>query len=562
MTTETVDERPALAHGQILALMGGLMTGMLLAALDQTIVGTAMPTIVGKLGGLDHYSWVVTAYLLASTASTPLYGKLSDLYGRRPLLRFAIVTFVIGSLLAGMSQTMTQLIAFRGIQGLGAGGLMALSFTIISDVLAPRDRARYQGLFGAVFGLSSIAGPLLGGYFAEHDWRWIFFINLPLGILALFVTDRVLRLVPHHRREHTVDYLGAVVMVAGVVALLLATSWGGIEYPWSSPLIIGLLVAGLTLSVAFVVVESRVREPILSLSLFRRRTFALGNAGAFVFGLGMFGSIIFVPMYLQVVKGTSPTDSGLLMVPMMAGVIITSIVTGRAISRIGRYKWATVSGAVVTTTGMLLFAQLDVDTPLWLAFCYMVVLGIGIGLSMQSLLLAVQNSLALSEMGAGTSSVAFFRSLGGSFGVATLGAVLTARVDHWMAKLMPGALAELPVGAAERLPSGSNRELLNEPSAIMALPEPIRAVIQESFVTGLGTVFLVCAGVALVAVVITALMPNQVLQGGTGKPPRATGPAPDAESTAAQAQVGALTGTTTGTTGSDQQPLHDGDPGH
>jgi EmrB/QacA subfamily drug resistance transporter len=539
VTNHAVQERPVLTHGQILVLMGALMTGMLLAALDQTVVGTALPTIVGKLGGLDHYSWVVTAYLLASTASTPLYGKLSDLYGRRPLLRFAIVTFVVGSLLSGIAQTMTQLIVFRGIQGLGAGGLMALSFTIISDVLAPRDRARYQGLFGAVFGVSSIAGPLLGGYFAEHDWRWIFFINLPLGILALIVTDRVLRLVVHHRREHSVDYLGAVIMVAGVVALLLAASWGGTEHPWTSPLIIGLLVAGVTLSLLFVVVERRVREPILALSLFRRPTFALGNAGGFVFGLGMFGSIIFVPMYLQVVKGTSPTDSGLLMVPMMAGVIITSILTGRAISRIGRYKWATVSGAVVTTGGMLLFAQLDIDTPLWISFCYMVVLGVGIGLSMQALLLAVQNSLALSEMGAGTSSVTFFRTLGGSFGVAVLGAVLTARVDQWMAKLLPDVLAELPADAARRLPTGSNRELLNEPSAIMALPEPVRNVIQESFVNGLNTVFLICAGLALVAVVITALMPNQILQGGTRPPQRPTDPAGDPQSTATQAQVGA-----------------------
>jgi len=517
--TTDVEQRPNLAHGQILALMGGLMTGMLLAALDQTIVSTAMPTIVGKLGGLDHYSWVITAYLLAATASTPLYGKLSDLYGRRPLLRFAIVTFVVGSLLAVFAQSMTQLIMARGVQGLGAGGLMSLSFTIVSDVLAPRDRARYQGLFGAVFGLASIAGPLLGGYFAEHNWRWIFLINLPLGILALFVTDRVLKLVPHRRREHAVDFLGAAIMVAAVVALLLATSWGGIEYPWSSPLILGLLAAGGILSVVFVVVENRVREPILPLSIFRRRTVALGNAGIFTFGLCMFGSIIFVPMYLQVVKGTSPTDSGLLMVPMMAGVIITSILTGRAISRFGRYKWATVSGSVVLTGGMLLFAQLEVDTPLWVAFSYMVVLGVGIGLSMQSLLLAVQNSLALSEMGAGTSSVAFFRSLGGSFGVAILGAVLTARVDYWMARLLPGALAELPADAAERLPSGSNRELLNEPSAILALPEPIREVIQEAFVNGLGTVFLVSSGVALAAVVITSMLPNHILEGGTGRRP-------------------------------------------
>jgi EmrB/QacA subfamily drug resistance transporter len=537
VTTETVLERPKLSHRQILALMGGLMVGMLLAALDQTIVGTAMPTIVGKLGGLEHYSWVITAYLLASTASTPLYGKLSDLYGRLPLLRFAIVTFLVGSLLAGMSQNMTELILFRGVQGLGAGGLMALSFTIISDVLAPRDRARYQGLFGAVWGLASIAGPLLGGYFADHNWRWIFYINLPIGILALFVTDIVLRLVPHRRRDHKVDYLGALTMVSGVVALLLATSWGGNEYDWDSPVIIGLLAAGGVLTVLFLVIESRVSEPILPLRLFRRPTFALGNAGGFVFGLGMFGSIVFVPMYLQVVKGTAPTDSGLLMVPMMVGIILTSVGSGRVISTVGRYKWATVSGAVVLTIGMLLFSQLTVDTPLWVAFAYMVVLGMGMGLSMQSLILAVQNSVELKDMGAGTSTTTFFRSLGGSFGVAILGAVLTSRVNHWMADLMPRALKQLSPEAIAHLPKGSNRKLLNEPSAILALPDPVRDAIQHAFVNSLSTVFLVSAGVGLVAILITAAMPNHELKGG----PAAPTPDPDTpeslEAAAAKAGV-------------------------
>ena len=519
MTTETVIERPRLSHRQILALMGGLMVAMLLAALDQTIVGTALPTIVGQLGGLEHYSWVVTAYLLASTASTPLYGKLSDLYGRRPLLRFAIVTFLLGSGLAGISQNMTELIMFRGIQGIGAGGLMALAFTIISDVLAPRDRARYQGLFGAVFALSSIAGPLLGGYFADHNWRWIFYINLPIGVLALFVTDIVLRLVPHHRRDHRIDYLGALTMVVGVVALLLAASWGGNEYAWDSPVIISLLVVGALFAVMFLIIESRVSEPILPLRLFRSSTFSLGNAGTFVFGLGMFGSVVFVPMYLQVVKGTSPTDSGLLMVPMMFGVIVTSVLSGRAISRIGRYKWATVSGAVVLTIGMLLFSRLAVDTPLWVAFSYMVVLGMGMGLSMQSLILAVQNSLELKDMGAGTSTVTFFRSLGGSFGVATLGAVLTSRVNHWMAELMPNAIKQLSPEQIAHLPKGSNQSLLNEPSAILALPDPVREAIQNAFVNSLGTVFLVSAAVGMIAILITAAMPNHELKSGPTAPP-------------------------------------------
>lgn len=527
VSTHTANERPALTRRQIKVLFGGLMTGMLLSALDQTIVGTALPTIAGKLGDLGHYSWVVIAYLLASTATTPLYGKLSDQYGRRPLLRFAIVTFVVGSLLVGVSQDMTQLIVFRAVQGLGAGGLIALPFTIVSDVLAPRDRARYQGLFGAVFGVASIAGPLLGGYFADYDWRWIFFLNLPLGILALFVTDRVLRLVPHQRRDHPVDYLGALVIAAGVVALLLAASWGGVEYPWSSPVIVGLIAAGVMLSVVFVVVESRVKEPILSLSLFRRRTLALGYAGSFVFGIGLFGAVVFVPMYLQLVRGTSPTGSGLLMVPMMASVIATSILGGRAVGRFGRYKWAIVSGAVMVTSGMLLFSRLELDTPLWLTSCYMVVTGIGIGLSMQPLLLAVQNSLQLREMGSGTSAISFFRTLGGSFGVAVLGAVLSARLDHWMARLMPAALAELPEGVAQRLPSGANRELLTEPSAILALPGPVRDAIQESFVNGLGSLFLVAAGFAAAAVVVTALMPNDTLEGTAPGPGPAAVPARD-----------------------------------
>src|SRR6185369_14101256 len=275
-------------HRQILLLMGGLMTGMLLAALDQTIVGTALPTIVGKLGGINHYSWVVTAYLLASTASTPLYGKISDLYGRRPVLLFAIITFLIGSLLAGASQDMTQLIIFRAIQGLGAGGLMTMAFTIVSDVVSPRERGRYMGIFGAVFGLSSVAGPLVGGYFAQHDWRWIFYINVPLAFLAVIVCNQVLRLVPHQRRDHKVDYLGAVLMVISVVCLLLGLSWGGSEYGWSSSTIIGLFVAFAVFAVAFLFQEGRASEPILPLRLFKKPTFTIANAATFILGFAMF----------------------------------------------------------------------------------------------------------------------------------------------------------------------------------------------------------------------------------------------------------------------------------
>jgi len=492
-------DRPALTHRQILLLMAGLMTGMLLAALDQTIVGTALPTIVGELGGLSHYSWVVTAYLLAATASTPLYGKISDLIGRRPVFLFAIVTFLIGSLLAGMAQNMAQLVVFRGVQGLGAGGLLTLAFTIISDVVPPRDRGRYQGLFGAVFGVSSVAGPLVGGYFAETNWRWIFYINVPLAILAIFVSYHVLRLIPVRKRPHQLDWLGAVLMVAGVSCLLLALSWGGTEYPWGSPTVVGLLVAGGALSVLFLLQEARASEPILPLKLFRRSTFALANSAGFVMGFVMFGSIIFVPLYLQIVKGASPTKSGLLMLPMMAAVIFTSVLSGQAMSRFGRYKWFPVAGSVLLVAGMFLFTLLRVETPLWVAFIFMIVIGIGLGLCMQSLILAVQNAVDIRDLGAGTSAATFFRSLGGSFGVAILGAVLSTRLTHEL---------------AARMPAGTGTDIsINEPSRILALPEQLRTAIQTGFVEALDTLFLVAGAVGVIAVALTLALPDLTLRG-------------------------------------------------
>ncbi|BCB81115.1 hypothetical protein GCM10022251_67130 [Phytohabitans flavus] len=495
--------------------MAGLMTGMLLAALDQTIVGTALPTIVGELGGINHYSWVVTAYLLASTASTPLYGKISDLYGRRPVFLFSIGTFLVGSLLAGLSQNMTQLIITRGIQGLGAGGLLTLAFTIISDVVSPRERGRYQGLFGAVFGIASVAGPLVGGYFAEHDWRWIFYINVPIAIVAIVVCYHVMRLIPFHRRPHSIDWIGASLMVVAVSCLLLALSWGGNQYAWGSPTIIGLFAAGGVLALLFVLQESRAGEPILPLKLFRRRTFALANTASFVLGLVMFGSIIFIPLYLQIVKGATPTESGLLMLPMMAGVIVTSVLSGQAMSRIGRYKWFPVAGSGVLTAGMLLFTQLHVSTTLWLAFFYMVVIGVGLGLCMQSLVLAVQNSVDLRDLGAGTSAATFFRSLGGSFGVAILGAVLSARLSVELAERLPGAVSRLTPDQAARFEAsgGASNFSINQPSVIRALPAPLREAIQFAFVDALHRVFLISGIVAIVAVLVTLALPDHKLHG-------------------------------------------------
>jgi EmrB/QacA subfamily drug resistance transporter len=513
MTTDA-QARPVLNTRQIRLLMFGLMTGMLLAALDQTIVGTALPTIVGELGGINHYSWVVTAYLLASTASTPLYGKMADLYGRRPVFLFSIGAFLVGSLLAGLSQDMTQLIVTRGIQGLGAGGLMTLAFTIISDVVSPRERGRYQGLFGAVFGLSSVAGPLVGGYFAETNWRWIFYINVPLAILAIVVCYHVMRLIPFQRREHAIDWLGAALLVAAVSCLLLALSWGGNTYAWGSGVIIGLFVAGAVLAVLFLLQEARVPEPILPLRLFRSATFALANGAGFVLGLVMFGSIIFIPLYLQIVKGASPTRSGLLMLPMMAGIIVTSILTGRAMSRIGRYKWFPVVGSVVLLAGMFLFTRLQVGTSLWVAFGFMVVIGVGLGLCMQSLILAVQNAVDVRDLGAGTSSATFFRSLGGSFGVAILGAVLSSQLTGQLADRLPRAIAQLPPDQAAAVArSGGANISINNPATILALPGPVRAAIQAAFVESLHMVFLTTGLIAILAVLVTLALPNDQLRG-------------------------------------------------
>ncbi|WP_229398674.1 MDR family MFS transporter [Micromonospora okii] len=513
MTSEA-HAAPEFSARQLRLLLFGLMTGMLLAALDQTIVGTALPTIVGELGGIDHYSWVVTAYLLASTASTPLYGKMADLYGRRPVFLFSIGTFLVGSLLAGLSQDMTQLIVTRGVQGLGAGGLMTLAFTIISDVVPPRERGRYQGLFGAVFGLSSVAGPLVGGYFAETSWRWIFYLNVPLALVAIVVCYRVLRLIPFTRREHAIDWLGAALLVAGVSCVLLALSWGGTSYPWGSATIVGLFAAGAVLTALFLVQEARVREPILPLRLFRGRTFALANGAGFVLGLVMFGSIIFIPLYLQLVKGASPTRSGLLMLPMMAGVIVTSIVTGRAMSRIGRYKWFPVAGSAVLLAGMLLFTRLQVATSLWLAFAYLTVIGVGLGLCMQSLILAVQNSVAARDLGAGTSSATFFRSLGGSFGVAILGAVLSSRLGDQLAARLPAAIAQLPPEQRAAVAARGGTDIsINDPGTILALPGPVRAAVQAAFVESLHLVFLTTGLIAVVAVLLTLALPNDQLRG-------------------------------------------------
>jgi EmrB/QacA subfamily drug resistance transporter len=437
-------EAPAAArmsHRQVLAVLSGLMLGMFLAALDQSVVGTALKTIVTDLGGADHVSWVVAAYLITSTASTPLYGKLSDLYGRKPVYQFVIGVFLLGSVLAGLSQNMWQLILFRAIQGLGGGGLLSLAMTIVADIVSPRDRGRYQGYFGAVFGLSSVAGPLLGGFFTDAlSWHWIFFINVPVGVLAWFVIGAKLN-IPHVRRRHHVDYAGAATLVAGVSAALLVTQWGGHEYAWTSPQVIGLVAVAVALLAAFVLVERRSPEPILPLRLFRNRTFTLVNIGTFVVGAAMFGAIIYVPFYLQLVRGYSATAAGLLMLPLMVGIIAASVGSGRVISRIGRYKPFPVAGTAILTAGLLLMSRLTVQTPIGLIAGVLVVIGAGVGLTMQTLVIAVQNDSDPAELGVATSAVSFSRSLGGATGTAVFGAIVTAGSTLVAVRLPSGAVA-------------------------------------------------------------------------------------------------------------------------
>jgi EmrB/QacA subfamily drug resistance transporter len=497
-------------HRQIMVVLGGLMTGMLLAALDQTIVATALPTIVGDLGGLNHLSWVVTAYLLTSTVTTPLYGKISDLYGRRPVFQFAIVVFLIGSALSGLSQNMAELIAFRGIQGLGAGGLMTLAMTIIGDVVPPRERGRYQGYMGAVFALASVIGPLLGGFFVDNlSWRWVFYVNLPVGAVALVVTSAVLD-IPHRRVSHSIDYLGTVLLVAGVSSVLLSLTWGGTEYPWGSAVIIGLAAVGMLILGTFIAVERRAAEPVLPLRLFSDRVFAVASATMFIVGLAMFGGIIYLPLFMQVVIGLSATNSGLLLLPLVLGIIITAVISGRVISRTGRYKAFPVAGMMVMTLGMYLLSTMGTTTTRVGSSVYMVVLGLGLGMVMQVLVLAVQNSVDRRDLGTATGAATFMRSMGGSFGVAIFGAVLSNRLASNLHQLLPTGLP----------PGLSSSRLTGSPATILGLPPSVRSLVVEAFARSIHTVFLAAVPLALAGFLLTLTLPEVPLRAGQA-PPRA-----------------------------------------
>jgi EmrB/QacA subfamily drug resistance transporter len=487
---------PQLTHRQILVIFSGLMLGMLLAALDQTIVSTALPRITGDLGGLEHLSWVISAYLLASTIGMPLSGKLGDLFGRKLVFQVAIAVFLGGSILAGLSQSMGQLIAFRAIQGVGGGGLMVLAMSIIAETVPPRERGRYQGYFGAAFGLSSVAGPLIGGFITDNlSWRWVFYVNLPVGLVALAVITFVVPAGERHERP-IFDVAGTALLAFGVGLLVLITTWGGVEHGWGSPLILGLIATDAVVLTAFVLVELRAAEPIIPVRLFHLAAFRVSTSVSFIVGLAMFGSIGFLPLYLQTVTGSSATRSGLQLFPMMGGVLVASIVSGRLVTRTGRYKVFPVLGTALAFVGLCLLATIDADTARNAVSGYMFVLGMGIGLVMQMMILTTQNAVSVSQLGVATGAVTFFREIGGSIGIATFGAVFTSSLARRMGSV--------------RLDSSLSIDLIRR------LPAAQQATVIDAIAESVSHVFVFAAPVMALAFLVTWTIREVPLRRSTG----------------------------------------------
>ncbi|GAA0675447.1 MDR family MFS transporter [Kitasatospora atroaurantiaca] len=487
---------------EIRLVMIGLVVAMLLAMLDNLIVGTAMPTIVGDLGGAEHLSWVVTAYTLATAASTPIWGKLGDLYGRKGTFLTSIAIFLAGSALSGLSQSMTQLIAFRAVQGLGAGGLMVGVMSIMGALVAPRDRGKYQGMFAAVMALATIGGPLVGGFITDHlSWHWTFYINLPLGLVALAFIVVTLKL-PKVRSTAKIDYVGAALLTIGITSLVLITTWGGQEYAWGSKQILGLAALAAASLIGFCYVEQRVEEPMLPLDLFKNLNFTLVSVIGFIVGFAMFGAVTFLPLYQQTVQGASATNSGLLLMPMMFGMLVVSLVVGQAVTKTGKYRIYPIIGTAVMAGGSLLLSTLSTDTSRFTSACYMVVLGAGMGFLMQITMLVAQNSVELKDMGVASSTATLFRTIGGSFGVALFGALFNDRVTSTMKE--SGAKAAGNLGQMG-------------PEALRKLPAPVQDAYHHAVSNGMHTVFLWGAVISLIAVAAAVFMREVPLRG-AGQP--------------------------------------------
>lgn len=504
------------SHSEIMVIMVALMLVMLLAALDQTIVATALPKIATDLHGLNKLSWVATAYLLTSAITTPIYGKISDLLGRKRVFQAAIVIFLVGSMLCGISQNMNELIVARGLQGVGAGGLMSLVLTIVGDIVAPRERSKYMGYFFAVFGVSSVAGPLLGGFLTEaFSWRWVFFVNIPLGILALSAVAARLHL-PIHKKEHQIDYLGAALLCTSTIALLLATVWAGTTYAWGSNQIIGLLGTGFMLAVAFVFWERRAAEPIIPMRLFRNDIFTVSVILSLLAGIAMFASILYIPLYQQIVRGYSPTKSGLMMLPLIVGLLVTSIISGRLISKLGRYKIFPIIGTLVLAFGLWLFSHLTLTTSEWVLGAWMLIIGGGLGLFMQVMTLAIQNSTDRSELGTATASATFFRSMGSSFGAAIFGAILTSRFAHYLLVLLPHGSAASHLNIKSIQAGGAQ---------LHGLSPAVTQSILQAFVRSFHDMFLLAIPFALLAFIAAFFLRETPLRSSNEPLPEPSNPA-------------------------------------